>query len=147
MAELRWERSRAETNLRNHPGFNEFNSLLAYLLEAEHELAHLCEVIDELEAEKVLVLETLNCYSDHTHLKLLRRIHNPRVPAPDDGRRCKMCDLRFPANEVQFSPCGHFYHLFCLAIRVAIYLDCSRQPCREPVPPCWLQNFGFPSIV
>ena len=147
MFQLRQDRSRAETNLRNHPGFNEFNSLLALLLEAERESSYLREVLEELQAENDLVLETLNSYAEHTHLKLSRRIHNPRVPAFDDGRRCEMCDHGFPANEVQISPCGHFYHLFCLAIRVAIYPDCSRQSCREPFPPCWLRNFGFPSFA
>ena len=147
MFELRQERSRAETNLRNHAGFNEFNSLLALLLEAERESSFLREVLEELQAENDMVLETLNSYAEHTQLKVSRRIHNPRVPVPDDGRRCEMCDHGFPANEVQISPCGHFYHLFCLAIRVAIYPDCSRQSCREPFPPCWLRNYGFPSMV
>lgn len=147
LAELKRERSRAETNLRNHEDFPDFYSLIALLLEAERETAFLSEVLDEQRAENELVEDVLKDYGLHTHLTLSRKVHYPRVPAADDGRRCEMCNQGFPAKEVLISPCGHFYHIFCLAIRVAVYKDCCRQTCREPFPPCWLRNFGFPSIV
>ena len=147
LSELKRERSRAETNLRNHSGFSTFSSLIAMLLEAERETAFYLEVVDEQRAEYELVGDILDNYAVHTHLSLSRRVHAPKVPAVDDGRRCEMCDEGFPASEAQKAPCGHYYHIFCLAVRVAVYPDCSRQACREPFPLCWLRTYGFPSFV
>ena len=100
-----------------------------------------------MQAENDLVTDTLNTYALHTTLQVPKRIHVPRVPPSDDGRKCEMCGAGFPASEIQTAPCGHYYHLFCLAIRVAIIPDCCRTVCREPFPPCWLQAYGFPSYV
>ena len=147
LAGLKLQRLRAEINLRNHAEFPTFNSLIATMLDAEREVLFLREVLGEVEAEYDLVLNTLNSCGDHVQLRLSKEIHTEDIPAEDGGRRCEMCDMGFPASEQIVSPCGHFYHIFCLAIRVAITPDCCRATCREPFAPCWMLNFGFPRDV
>ena len=143
--ELHHDRLRAERDLRALPGFQDSSSVLAKLLDARRELEKLKEEYHELQADRRMAADTLRNYGEHTQLSLSKRIHLPRIPLPDDGRRCEMCNTGFPAGEVEISPCGHFYHIFCLAIRVAMYPECCGRGCTVPFPPCWLQNYGFPS--
>lgn len=146
-AQLKHDRSVAEGLLRAQPGFSLRPSLIITLLEAERETERLRYELGELQGEYALALDTIHNYEDHTHLRLTRRIQVPRVPLPDDGRRCEMCGAGFPASDAQISPCGHFYHIFCLAIQVAMVPECCRQTCREDFPPYWLETYGFPCVA
>lgn len=145
LLELEHDRMHAERVLRDLPGYVENSCVLATLLEAQRELEKLQEEYKELEAEHALAVDTLRSYGNHTQLSLSKRIPAPSIPLADDGRRCEMCNTGFPAREVETTPCGHFYHIFCLAIRVAMYPECCHVGCRVPFPQCWLQNYGFPS--
>lgn len=145
--ELKQERFMAEQSLRSKPGFASHRSVLALLLEAERDVDLLREELQELQAEHALAAATMSSVAEHTRLTLSGRIHFPRNPVPDDGKRCEMCDTGFPAGEFQTAPCGHYYHIFCLAIRVAMYAECCRPGCRTAFPPCWMRSFGFPSAA
>ena len=148
LAALKRERSAAEDTLRGVPGFASHPvPVVVMALEAERHSEMLRGELEELQAEHRLAVDTLNSHVEHTQLSLPRRVPMPRIPVVDDGRRCEMCNTGFPASEVEIAPCGHFYHIFCLAIRVAMYPECCHSGCRLPFPPCWLRNYGFPSVA
>lgn len=147
MALLKEERAAAETKLREMEGFESFRSVLVLLLEAERKTDFLRQDWHELEADHGITGDPLRDYGDHTLLTLSSRIPTPRVRAPEDGRRCEMCGEGFPAKEVITSPCGHHYHLFCLAIRVRLYPECCRAGCTLLFPHYWLLTFGFPLVM
>ena len=147
LAALKLERSLAEEALRRLPDFADHRSVIAMLLEAERDTQTASEKLEELRAEHSLAVDTLRYYGEHTQLSLSKRIPAPVDPAPDDGRRCVMCNDGFPAIEVETAPCGHFYHIFCLAIRVAMYPECCHDSCRLPFPVLWMRSYGFPNVA
>ena len=144
--QLKCQRARAESELRNHAGYGLGRSVLLELLEAERDIDTFRKDLEELKTEHDLAVATLRSYRDHTTLRLSSRTISPRNSNTDETRRCEMCGIGFPAHEVEISPCGHLYHIFCLAIRVAMYPACCRQGCREPFPARWMLSYGFPAV-
>ena len=147
MRQLREDRARAESTLRNMDGYGSYRSVIVLLLEAERKTDIDREEWQEMEADQFLTIEILRRYSEHTQLTLSSGVLHPSTIAEGDTRRCEMCGTGFPADEVITTPCGHYYHLFCLAIRVAVDPECSKAACSLPFPIPWMQTFGFPSII
>lgn len=146
LSHLEQDCNSAKQYLRSRSGYIEESSLITQILVTEKKVDILKAQLDASKREIGKFEESLRNSQNLRALMVSRYVQTPHLPSVDHGRCCPLYDTGFLALDSIPTPCGHFYHLFCLAILLSVRTDCDYHGCGAHFPRVWLESFGFLAI-